>query len=163
MPILFMVLTLMFSTVSFAGEEQVGPELIKIDGDDLVKIISDGSSRITIVNVWATWCQPCREEFPDILRIYKEYSSKGLRLILVSTDFQRNFDQAKAFLRKQGVDFPSYLKIGADEEFIDSLHPEWQGALPATFVFDAEGNKTAYLIGKVDHNTLEEAVKLLLE
>src|SRR5262245_33255733 len=58
----------------------------------------------TLVNMWATWCVPCREEFPDLLRLRSAYRERGLRVLLVSGDFDSERPQVEAFLREQGVD-----------------------------------------------------------
>src|SRR5262245_714081 len=58
----------------------------------------------TLVNVWATWCGPCVEEFPDLLHVAREFAPKGLRLVLVSVDFSDTDKEIAEFLTKQGVD-----------------------------------------------------------
>ncbi|HEX6851906.1 MAG TPA: TlpA disulfide reductase family protein [Candidatus Polarisedimenticolaceae bacterium] len=116
---------------------------------------------VVVLNVWATWCQPCREEFPDLLRLEREYRAKGVRLVLVSADFPDAVAEAEAFLRRHGVAFQTFLKDGdvPDQAFIDGLDPRWSGALPATIVFDGAGRKTAFWEGKADYATLERHVK----
>jgi len=95
---------------------------------------------ITLVNVWALWCEPCREELPDILRVRRELGPAGLRLVLISADFEESVPEARAFLTTLGVDFPTWRKpSGGDMAWIDALDPGWSGSLPASFLFDADG------------------------
>ncbi|HYM81181.1 MAG TPA: TlpA disulfide reductase family protein, partial [Candidatus Limnocylindria bacterium] len=96
-------------------------------------------AEVVLVNIWATWCAPCREEFPDLMRLNERYRDRGLRLILVSADFEDQLPLARRFLAKQGVDFPSYLKTGDDMRFINAMDSRWTGALPATLIYDGRG------------------------
>lgn len=118
-----------------------------------------------VLNLWATWCQPCREEFPDLVRLEREFRARGVRLVLVSADFPEDAGAAKAFLDEHGVAFPSFIKDGdvPDQVFIDGLDPRWSGALPATIVFDGAGRTTAFWEGKADYPTLERRVKEALK
>jgi thiol-disulfide isomerase/thioredoxin len=111
-----------------------------------------------LVNVWATWCLPCREELPELLRLRREYASRGLRLILVSGDFPSERSQVERFLEELGIDFATYLKDGSDMEFINTLHASWSGALPATFLFDAGGTLRKFWEGRASYATLERGV-----
>jgi thiol-disulfide isomerase/thioredoxin len=111
-----------------------------------------------VVNVWATWCTPCREEFPDLLRLHRAYRERGLRLILVSADFEDRVDEVRGFLDREGVDFETFLKTGDDMHFIDRLDPKWSGALPATFVYDGRGALRNFHEGRTSYAELEPLV-----
>lgn len=124
--------------------------------------VSAARGKVVVVNVWATWCEPCREEFPDLLRLRREHGPRGMELILVSADFERQASAAEAFLREQGVDFPSYLKSGRDMEFIEGLEPRWSGSLPATFVHDRQGRLVEFWEGMASYETLVGKVTPLL-
>ncbi len=119
-------------------------------------------ANVVVVNVWATWCIPCREEFPDLLRLRRSYRDRGLRLVLVSGDFPSERDAALGFLAEQGVDFPTYLKEGGDMEFIDTLDKRWSGALPATFVYDSSGTLRHFREGKTSYADFETMVQGVL-
>jgi thiol-disulfide isomerase/thioredoxin len=104
---------------------------------------------LVLVNVWATWCDPCREELPDLLRLYREHRAAGLRLVMISADDPDGRAQAAAVLTAaaaragvgRALDATSYLKDDDDMKLIDGLDPRWSGALPATFLFDAGGQR----------------------
>jgi thiol-disulfide isomerase/thioredoxin len=115
-----------------------------------------------LVNVWASWCVPCREEMPDLLRLRSAYAGRGVRFILVSGDFSSDAEQAAAFLHEQGVDFPTYIRTGSDSELIDALDPQWSGALPATFIFDGKGRLQQAIHGKGSYAQFEEKIRDVL-
>ncbi len=121
-----------------------------------------GGARAVLLNVWATWCVPCREEFPDLMRIRREYRERGLRLVLVSADIDSQVPEAQRFLRSQGVDFLTYLKQGADMAFIDSIDARWSGALPATVLYDEAGRKVWFHEGRTTYDTLKVRIDALL-
>jgi thiol-disulfide isomerase/thioredoxin len=110
--------------------------------------------RLVLMNVWATWCAPCREEFPDFMRIRREYAMHGVRLMLVSADVESERSTVKTFLAAHGVDFPTFIKITPDMAFIDGIEPRWTGALPATFLYDRAGKQLWFHEGKVAYDTL---------
>ena len=114
---------------------------------------------VTLVNVWATWCLPCREEFPDLLRLRRTYEGQGLRLVLVNADFGEGKDEAVKFLKEQGVDFPTLLKDQDDDAFISAMGGGWSGALPATFVFDGTGKLVEAWEHKETYAALESKIQ----
>ena len=112
------------------------PELRPAAVEEIEQAVREPGARAVLLNVWATWCGPCREEFPELVHLGRAYRPRGLRLVLVSADFADQAGAARDFLRRQGVDFTTFLKTGDDMKFIDRLEPRWTGALPATFVYD---------------------------
>lgn len=145
-------------------EGSAGPEvLIEITGAELVQRIAHSDSDFTLVNVWATWCGPCREEFPYIQSVTRSFEDRGVALVFVSTDFPSEREATLEFLRSQKADLPSYLKMGSDQEFIDALAPEWSGAMPATFIFDARGARVKTWFGKVEQADLRATLRRLTD
>ena len=132
-----------------------GPELRAVDAGALLKTIEGSRARVVAVNLWATWCIPCREEFPELLQFRTEKQPDGFELLLVSTDLDPENDGTVAFLESMGVDFPSYLKEGDDQVFLDRLSPDWSGMLPTTIWFvDGELRRTHE--GKLDTKKLDK-------
>ena len=133
-----------------------------IPPESLGAVIRASGGRTTLVNVWATWCEPCREEFPGIVKLARAYEGDGLKVIFVSADFTEALPEAKRFLARQGVDWPTWYKTGSDQAFIDALDSKWTGALPGTFVYDAQGRLRDSWEGKADYARLEKTVRPLL-
>jgi hypothetical protein len=86
-----------------------------------------------------------------------------LRLLFVSTDPAAQIGETRRFLASQGVDFESFIKTGSDMQFIETLHPDWSGALPATFVYAADGRLVDFWEGMATGAMLEERVLPVLE
>jgi thiol-disulfide isomerase/thioredoxin len=156
---------LLLAAVLLAPAAAVGvaPPLVPATAGDVLQAVRAPGARAVLVNVWATWCIPCREEMPDLLRLRRAYADRGLRVVLVSGDFASDAEQATAFLGEQGVDFPTYLKKGSDMEFIDAFDPRWSGALPATFIYDDAGRLRHAIYGKGSYRKFEEKVRDVLQ
>jgi thiol-disulfide isomerase/thioredoxin len=151
-------------TLAIAGSaEPSEPEIRMADADRILELVREAKTEVVVVNVWATWCMPCREEFPDLLRLRREYADRGLEMILVSGDFSDDREeQAGAFLRTQGVDFVTYFKTGDDMQFIDTLARQWSGALPATLFYGPDETLHEFWEGKADYARMKQAVEKIL-
>jgi thiol-disulfide isomerase/thioredoxin len=134
------------------------PEIRPATAEEVMAAVREPGARVVMVNVWATWCAPCREEFPDLMRVYARYRDRGLRLVLVSADFDDQLPQARRFLAQNGVDFATFHKVGDDMRFINSLEPRWTGALPATLVFDGHGVLRDFWEGRAPLDRFEQRV-----
>ena len=132
--------------------------IIPTTAREIIDTIREGRAPVTVVNVWATYCAPCREEFPDLVRLHEAYKVRGLRLVLVSADFEDQLPNARAFLAENGVDFPSYLKREPDSEFIEAMDSGWSGALPATWIYDAKGVRRHFREGMASYEVFERDV-----
>jgi thiol-disulfide isomerase/thioredoxin len=121
---------------------------------------SDGNA--VLVNVWATWCLPCRKEFPDLVRLGKDYADRGLKVVFVSGDFDGQQTQVIEFLAAHGVMGETYLKAGKDGEFIDAFDRNWSGALPATFLYDGTGALRHSVLEAASYEQLEKLIVALL-
>ena len=117
----------------------------------------------TLVNVWATWCGPCREEFPALVSLAERRREDGLRVLFVSADFEDQAPAARAFLAEHKAPGPWLIKGQKDMEFINGLDRRWTGALPATLVYDANGQPVAFWEGGADSARFEAAVAPLLD
>jgi thiol-disulfide isomerase/thioredoxin len=161
---ILVILCAILGGLTMAGPEPAPqPEIQLADADRVLELVRAAGAEVTVVNVWATWCMPCREEFPYLLRLRKEYAERGLELILISGDFSDDREeQAGAFLRSQGVDFVTYFKEGDDMQFIDTLARQWSGALPATLFYGPDGTLREFWEGKADYARMKGAVERIL-
>jgi thiol-disulfide isomerase/thioredoxin len=122
------------------------------------------AQRPLLVNFWATWCDPCREEFPDLVKIDKEYRAKGLDFIAISLDDLADIKtEVPKFLRLMNATMPAYLlNVPDPEKAINTIDPRWSGALPATFLYDAQGQLVFKHLGRVQPDELRSAIEKLI-
>ena len=140
-----------------------GPILKPVEAATLKAILKKKRGKAVMINLWATWCVPCREEFPDLIKLYGKYRAKGLELILVSVDDPQQRGQVEAFLKENGVTFPTYISAEQSyEALIDFLDPDWIGGFPTTFVIDRKGRLTRSLVGGQNYQVFHKAVASLL-
>ena len=139
------------------------PVLKTVDATTLKTLLEKKQGKVVLINLWATWCVPCREEFPDLIKLYGKYRDRGLELILISVDFAEQRRQVEAFLKENGVTFPTY--INAEESYealISFLAPDWIGGFPTTFVIDRKGRLARSLVGGQSYEVFHKAVAPLL-
>jgi thiol-disulfide isomerase/thioredoxin len=135
-------------------------ELLKnASGQDLQKVIrSYQGDKAVLINVWATWCAPCIEEFPYIVDLQQKYEDQ-LQVVFVSADFPSQREKALDFLQEQDVDWTTYFKTGKDQPFIEALSDNWSGALPFTKILDAEGKLVASWEQGAEYDKFERYIK----
>jgi len=163
-----MISTLLAATVLAAAAEPApapaaAPARVAVaELPAILEAVKAPGAQAVLVNVWATWCEPCREEMPDLVRFYRDHRAQGLRLVLISADDDDARDEVARLLGALRFDGPAFIKHGNDMTFIDALDPHWKGALPATFLFDAHGTKKKSWLGSVTYDELRSRVSGLL-
>jgi thiol-disulfide isomerase/thioredoxin len=135
-----------------------------INAEELQDLLKGDSTRPLLVNYWATWCEPCRNEFPDLVKIDGQYRAKGLEFIAVSLDDLKDINtEVPKFLREMRAKMPVYLLNVVDPEpAINSIDPAWGGALPATFLYNSKGEVTYKHFGRVNTAELRAAIEKLV-
>ncbi len=134
----------------------------EVTGAGVLNAVRSARGDVVLVNVWATWCDPCRHEFPALLKVREEFAREGFRLILVSADFADQLPKVEEFLSRQGVGFPTFLKAEDDMAFINALDARWSGALPASFLYDRDSVLNDFWVGESSYESLAKKVKALL-
>ena len=137
----------------------------ELDAKGYASAVAKQKGRVVLVNFWATWCVPCREEYPDLTRLEKAYRGSGLAVLGVSIDSAKDLAAVDKFLAKMKPDFPNYRKAsgGDDQIFIESVDKDWGGELPFTVLYARDGTKTKVLSGKQTYGDFENAVRALLK
>ncbi len=156
-----MLLSILLSAQATAGDS-LSVQVISLAS--LQELIRKDSGKVVLVNAWATWCEPCKKEIPDLLKLRTTLADKPFELILLSADDTDLVDSdVKSSLQKLGVDFPTYLiQNQSDEAFINPMNPAWSGALPASFVYDRHGQQRKMFVGRKTYDQFYDAIKELL-
>lgn len=114
----------------------------KILGENRFRTFADYKGQVVLLNIWATWCPPCKVEIPSIERLYREYGPKGLRVVAVSIDDYVSEDSIRAFAKQYGMTF-DVLHDPTHE--IERLYQTT--GYPETFVIDSDGTIRKKWIG----------------
>lgn len=141
-------------TVVPVGERTRAPTLAGLDlhGKPLSSDELRGPGRVLVVNVWGSWCAPCRREAPVLAELARRDAKRGVAFLgLLSRDKPPS---ALAFVRRFGVTFPSLQDSGGRLQllFADSLPSQ---GVPTTWVIDRRGRVAARVLGEVTKGTLE--------
>lgn len=135
---------------------QPAPDLTLRDLDGNLVSLSDYRGEVILLNNWATWCPPCKEEMPEFNQYYNSYKDQGFQVIAVEAGDPEQ--QVRAFVEENGIDFIILL----DPENL-SLKTYQNQSLPNSFVIDREGNLRLAWTGAINLATLEQYVTPLLE
>lgn len=121
-----------------AGDKEV--TIREVDADGYAEELAKHKGKVVLVDFWATWCVPCRRDFPHTVEMANEYGDHGLAVISVSMDDPDSKDQAVEFLQKQNATFTNLLSsLGGEEEGMAAFGIE-SGSLPHYKIYDRNGN-----------------------
>ena len=114
-----------------------------VDFNGLKPYLSTDNDSIYVVNFWATWCKPCVKEMPYFQRLAKEYSSKKVKLLLVSLDFPNKYESLlQPFIEENNIDSEVIaLNDPNSNAWIPQIDESWSGAIPATIIFNKDERK----------------------
>jgi thiol-disulfide isomerase/thioredoxin len=149
----------------YARKPKPLPVVSAIDTEALKGLITQPRERPLLVNFWATFCDPCRDEFPDLVKIDKDYRPQSIEFVTVSLD---DFGEIKTsvpqFLVSMKATMPAYLLNVTDPEpAINFIDRRWQGDLPATYLYNEKGEVVYKHIGRVNTAELREAIEKVVK
>ncbi len=120
--------------------------------------LSNLRGKVVVVNLWASWCPPCRAEMPAMQRLYEANSARGLEILAINTTYQDSRTSAQEFINEHGLTFP--IPIDQSGAVARQYHLQ---ALPTTFFIDHEGIIRQVVVGgPMSEATLQIAVESLL-
>jgi peroxiredoxin len=117
----------------------------------------DFKGKVVILDFWATWCGPCREEIPGLIDLQKKYEKQGLAVVGISLD-GGGAEVVKAFVTKVGMNYAVLLGNDKVQQAFGGID-----AIPATFVIDRRGHIVKKYVGLVEKKQLEAVTKPLLK
>jgi peroxiredoxin len=135
------------------------PKVRLAELDAIVAAVEARRGQPAVVNVWATFCKPCIREMPVFVDLYKERRG-DVGLVSISGDLPYEIeDTVKPFMKEQDIPFPVLVAEPTPDTIAEALDlPEWDGALPATFVLNEEGVVTHYWLEEVTAEQLNAAL-----
>lgn len=131
--------------------------LMTLDGS--AKTLGEWRGKVLVVNFWATWCPPCREEMPEFSRAYSEYASKNAQFVGIAVD---NAPKVVDFLKKTPVSYPVLIGNEDIPSLMVKLGNQQQG-LPFTVIIDRDGKAVFSHLGPLTHADLTERLMPLLK
>ena len=129
------------------------------DIDGVSQPVSQWQGNVIVVNFWATWCTPCREEIPEFIELQREYADQGLTFVGIAID-QEN--KVVAYSKEFGINYP-VLVGGLSSMSLAEAAGNEMSVLPYTVVFDRQGNITDTFLGRVHKKTMEKSILPLLK
>jgi len=130
-----------------------------IDAKGIAGLIKNHSDKLRLINVWATWCGPCVEEFPDFVTMNRMYRDRGFEFVSISADDPEHKDKALKFLQRNQASGPNYI-FNTDDKYklIEAIDPKWEGALPYTILVEPEGKVVYAHQGIIDPDSLKKII-----
>ena len=114
--------------------------------------------KVLVVNFWATWCPPCREEVPVFIAAQTKYGGKGLQFVGIALD---NPQQVAGFVQEFGINYPVLIGGAQESELLRKLGNPG-GGLPYTLIYSRNGQLLEKIIGGLDQARLERLIEPLI-
>src|SRR5438445_9934472 len=163
----FAVFVMLAAMTAFAGPQAPksaaprDPELI--DAQGYQKLVEQYRGKPLLVNFWATWCEPCRDEYPMLNELAKRYAPQGLKVIGVSMDDDGDLILMRRFLARYKPVFRNYRKkAGSEAAFRQAVLPGWTGSLPVSIFYGKDGQQAGHMLGEGTRDKYEAAIRSLL-
>ncbi|HKG45116.1 MAG TPA: TlpA disulfide reductase family protein [Pyrinomonadaceae bacterium] len=140
------------------------PVVSAIDTEALKGLLTQQREHPLLVNFWATFCDPCRDEFPDLVKIDQDYRP-SLDFVTVSLDDMSEIKTGvPKFLDSMKATMPAYLLNASDPEpAINMVDRMWRGDLPATYLYNEKGELVYKHIGRVNTAELRQAIEKVVK
>ncbi|MFC1468051.1 thioredoxin domain-containing protein [Verrucomicrobiota bacterium] len=155
--LIFVVLLLLMAGVFLVQYPRSGRSVRPLSFEQLLREIEFASKPVLIIHFWATWCEPCRHEFPVWVDLIRESDGSKVAFLLISADLMEDREQVERFLApfKTGT----FIIEGATQDFLTQLSDEWTGALPATFIFNRDEGWVDFWEGGLPADALRRRVR----
>ncbi len=163
----FVVLVLLAAATTVAAPQAAKTAAVDdpgmIDAQAYQKLLEKYRGKPVLVNFWATWCEPCRDEYPMLNELAKQYAPQGLKVVGVSMDDDGDLILMRRFLARYKPVFPNYRKkAGTEQAFRQAVFPGWDGSLPATYFYGKDGAQVGHVFGERKRDTYEAAIRTML-
>jgi thiol-disulfide isomerase/thioredoxin len=130
-------------------------------GDAEIARLARQRQGIIVLNFWATWCEPCVEEMPILIRLHE--NNRKVQIVGISLDEANQVKVVRKFVAEHNIPYRIVLRQGENfETMVNSIDPNWIGALPATFVF-YKGTLQYSKVGLLNEAELLQQIRPLVE
>jgi thiol-disulfide isomerase/thioredoxin len=134
-----------------------------IDAQGYQELVEQYRGKPLLVTFWATWCEPCRDEYPMLNQLAKEYAPKGLHVVGVNLDDDGDLILMRRFIARYNPVFPNFRKKkGGEADFTRAVLPGWNGAIPASVFYAKDGRQIGHLVGENNRETYEAAIRMVI-
>ena len=137
-------------------ENYRAPDFTVIDYSGAEVNLSDYFGKPIVLNFWASWCPPCKEEMPDFNAAAQEHTDIQFLMVNMTDGDRETVEIAKEYVEAQGFTFPVFF----DTE-LSAATAYGAYSLPTTYFIDGDGNLTTYANGMIDANTLERGIQMI--
>lgn len=138
------------------------PQVALVSAQQLLSLVAESTNSVTMLHFWATWCSPCVEEFPDVMTLADTYRQRGLKVILVSADAEKDLDAVNRFLSDHHVKEKTYMASNLNDDFIKTISTNWSGGIPASFYYTHGATPVEWHEGPRPFATHEQTVLKML-
>lgn len=135
------------------GTSSPGFSALTLDSVPMTKTLDDYRGQVVLINIWATWCVPCRVEMPSIEQLHQAYSGKGLKIVAISVDDPGTDPQIRSFVKQYGLTFEVLHDPGGQEGRVSRDYQT--SGYPETIIIGRDGIIRRKLLGAHDWNSAE--------
>ncbi len=146
------------ATAAVAGLPERRPAFSLLDTDGVAQDVSQWDGKLLVLNFWATWCAPCRQEIPIFIELQRKYQARGLQLVGIAIDHP---DPVREFYSEMGMNYPSLHGQG-DAIEVGKLYGNNIGGLPYTVVIARDGRVLLAKSGAFERAEIEQAIQQYL-
>lgn len=146
------------------GEEQpeqsrsAAPDFTVTDADGAEVRLSDFRGKPVVVNFWASWCPPCKEELPDFEAAYAEHTDVQFLMVNLTDGAQETVETATQYIEGEGYSFPLLFDTTGDAAMKYRVY-----SIPTTYFIDSDGNLAANATGMLTAETLAKGIGMIKE
>ena len=135
---------------------EAAPDFTLIGPSGKKLLLRENRGKVVIIHVWATWCKPCKDEFPLFEKLHKDFKERGVVFLPVAIDANADIKEITAFAKALGATFDVYLAATGD--ITDKY---WTWGVPVTYLVDKKGSMVARALGPRDWGS--DSVRTLIQ
>lgn len=140
-------------------EPIMAPDFMVVDGDGNEVYLSDFAGKPVVINIWATWCDPCKWELPGFQEMYEAYGEDMVFMMInTADDFRDSVEGVEAFAEENGYSFPIYYDTADMAAYLYGA-----SSIPLTVFVLPDGTLAGGYRGAIDGDTLEQSIQIVLD